>query len=409
MAHWDVDKYERLTARALQLAGQLQGKTSARKLEEMFAPSFLSVKSVPSLQREFRRLRKQAGAVVAVEPILANAENVGLLSLLTDNSTRLRVHISLEVGGSGRITELRYEATELKPDGVCLLEALKELPGQTGLCVWELRPQGPRSLLEHEAERPLSMASVFKLYVLGALLLQKCDWQRVLNLSESTRGFPSGMLQEWPVGTPMTVQTLATLMISISDNTAADTLMRLLGDTALAEAVQAMGHAQPELLTPFLSTLDLVRLKSDESASAEFLAGNREQRRQLLDRLARRPRQSVGLPTEPGPVEVGWWAAPADICRALDWLWRQTRADHPVRQLLSVNPGLPISCGVWPWLGFKGGGDQGVVAASWLAQHRSGAVYAIAAAWNDPEGSVDEGHFFELLESLFWALPEKLS
>ena len=38
---------------------------------------------------------------------------------------------------------------------------------------------------------------------------------------------PSGITQSWPAGSPVTLQTLATLMISISDNTATDTLVTL--------------------------------------------------------------------------------------------------------------------------------------------------------------------------------------
>src|SRR5690606_39753601 len=48
---------------------------------------------------------------------------------------------------------------------------------------------------------------------------------------------PTGILQEWPVGTPMTIQSLATLMISISDNTATDVLLRVAGrDTEIGRA-----------------------------------------------------------------------------------------------------------------------------------------------------------------------------
>lgn len=43
------------------------------------------------------------------------------------------------------------------------------------------------------------------------------------------KSLPGGILQNWPKGAPLTLHTLAGLMISQSDNTAADTLLEILG------------------------------------------------------------------------------------------------------------------------------------------------------------------------------------
>jgi beta-lactamase class A len=54
-------------------------------------------------------------------------------------------------------------------------------------------------------------------------------WADVVALQEQWRALPSGVLQDWPLGTHLTVESLAVLMISISDNTAADALAGLVG------------------------------------------------------------------------------------------------------------------------------------------------------------------------------------
>ena len=53
------------------------------------------------------------------------------------------------------------------------------------------------------------------------------------------------MAQDWPKGAPVTLHTLATLMISISDNTATDQLIAIVGRDAIAEELRASGHAEP--------------------------------------------------------------------------------------------------------------------------------------------------------------------
>src|SRR5205085_7243909 len=79
----------------------------------------------------------------------------------------------------------------------------------------------------------LAVGSAFKLGVLKALKDQidagTRKWSDVVELQASDISLPSGTLQIWPVGSPFTLHTLAGLMISISDNTAADMLLKLVG------------------------------------------------------------------------------------------------------------------------------------------------------------------------------------
>ncbi|WP_373047449.1 serine hydrolase [Vulgatibacter sp.] len=61
-------------------------------------------------------------------------------------------------------------------------------------------------------------------------------WDEVVRLAPEAYSLPSVLLQDWPAGAPVTLQTLATLMISRSDNTATDQLVHLLG----RERIEAM-------------------------------------------------------------------------------------------------------------------------------------------------------------------------
>ena len=62
------------------------------------------------------------------------------------------------------------------------------------------------------------------------------------------------MLQYEPDGTQISVQDAAAKMISISDNTATDMLINLVGRSAVEAALTSAGMANPALDRPFLTT-----------------------------------------------------------------------------------------------------------------------------------------------------------
>ena len=74
-------------------------------------------------------------------------------------------------------------------------------------------------------------------------------WSEVIPLRQAWKSYPSGILQRWPDGTPRTLATDAAEMISISDNTAADALIEIVGANALKPF--AAGN------NPFLKTREM--------------------------------------------------------------------------------------------------------------------------------------------------------
>ena len=102
------------------------------------------------------------------------------------------------------------------------------LPGEVSLAAARLEEAGPADFLTQKAERPLAIGSAFKLFVLAELVRAvkagERRWSDVVPLDRQS--LPSGLLQDWPKGSPITLHSLAALMISRSDNSAADTLLR---------------------------------------------------------------------------------------------------------------------------------------------------------------------------------------
>ena len=113
------------------------------------------------------------------------------------------------------------------------------------------------------AARPL--ASMFKLFVLGALAHQvaagQVSWNQDLTVTAAVKSAGTrGSLQDDPAGTRLPVQQTAAMMISISDNTAADMLIHLVGRAAV-QAQDRQWSAHAALNVPFLTTRELFLMK----------------------------------------------------------------------------------------------------------------------------------------------------
>jgi hypothetical protein len=396
---WDPREFPRLSRRLQELAGQI----CAHPQQEAVRNLFTEARPVGFWVESLRALERQNGRIAWLEPLHVSAENAGTALALTVRKRRVKISLTLELEGRGRIVELSCPSDALHEGFASLHGDFASLPGQAGLCCWELTPQGPREVVSYQPDRPLSVASVYKLYLLGALA-HTSSWGETLRLCDSVRSVPTGVLHHWPTGCRLSVQSLAALMISMSDNTAAELVLQHLGKERAEEAVVRMGHSHPARLRPLLSSLDTLRLKSaPEGGRCEmFLERDEQGRRALLLELAQLPRESLAIPSTPLHPEVGWWASASDICRALAWLSRSPEAV----EILQINPGLAIHRNRWPGVGFKGGGEPGAVAAGWLLQHADQRQYVLGAAWNQPLGGVSEARFFALLESLLGLLPD---
>ena len=300
-----------------------------------------------------------------------------------------------------------------------IIGKLKALHGRTSLAVFRLDGAAPRLLHGLEPDAPMAIGSTFKLYVLGALAQEaaagRVPWERVVRLEDGLKSLPSGVLQSWPAGTPLTVQTLASEMISISDNTAADHLLHLLGRPAVEAVQKTMGHATPERNVPFLATGELFQLKAKghaERASA-YLARDAAGRRAYLDdSLSRMERTEVTGIELHSPVAIDrleWFASTADLCRAMDWLRTRTEGEAnrraaPARAILAINPGVELDRKAWTYVGYKGGGEPGVLNMTWLLGRRDGAWFAVSASWNDEAQTVDTAELAALMQGLIGLL-----
>ncbi|BAZ40180.1 putative beta lactamase-related protein [Calothrix sp. NIES-4101] len=233
----------------------------------------------------------------------------------------------------------------------------------------------------------MAVGSAFKLAVLKALKLEiasgKRSWKDVVELRSQNKSLPSGILQTWADGSYLTLQTLAALMISISDNTATDTLINLVGKQKI-ESISPRNR-------PFLTTRELFVLKGKENRDLlkRYQTGNETQRRATLKELTKKPLPNVSdfEGVNPVALDVEWFFTASELCGLMEEV-----ADLP---LMSINPGVANSQD-WQKVAFKGGSEPGVLNMTTWLQAKNGKNYCVVATWNNSNAPVEQSKFIGL-------------
>jgi beta-lactamase class A len=249
---------------------------------------------------------------------------------------------------------------------------------------------------------------MFKLFVLGALATaiveHRVRWDERVTVTAALKVGGSGTLQDAPDGTRLTVEQAAIKMISISDNTAADVLINLIGRDAVERQVRAW-TADPSLDTPFLTVRELFALKYyDYPSFADRylrLAVNRRAAylASKVDPLPPSAERPTGAPRAIDSIE--WFASAEDLCRAFSGLATLAAEPglSPLGTVLSTNTGgLALSRTQWPRLWFKGGSEPGVLTLGYLARDARGQSFVVIALTEDPSRPVQEALARELAD-----------
>jgi beta-lactamase class A len=248
------------------------------------------------------------------------------------------------------------------------------------------------------------LASVFKLYVLDALgnavAAGTVRWNQPLTVTAQLKSLPSGELQDEPDGTRISVQDKAAKMISISDNTAANMLIHLVGRPAVEAALTSTGMAAPALDRPFLTTREMFILKLNQwpALANRYIAAHEAGRRALLaSNIDQAPlptlaaAQAWATPRDIDSLE--WFASADDICRAYTALAALARRPglSPIGQVLSLNDGgVQLDPAQWKTTWYKGGSEPGVLTAAYLATTRTGQSYVVTVLAENPSQPIND-------------------
>lgn len=302
---------------------------------ERFTPEFLAAIPPAQITALIEDIRADIGPVEAVR-----AE--GGAYVVETATHAMPVEIALDA--EGRIAGLFFRPALER--GLGLAEAAERLAALEGEVSYLVMREG-EVLAEANADAPLAVGSAFKLGILAllaeAVASGEREWEDTATLEARHISLPTGILQTFPPGAPVTLHTAAALMISISDNTATDLLMDVVGREALAD----------KLTIDFaLSTREFFFLKGDAETREAFLAASPEEKLAIVEALADRPLPALGTELAPHDRGVEWYVPARRLCALMEEV-----ADLDV---MAINPGVARSAD-WARVAFKGGSETGVL------------------------------------------------
>ena len=245
-----------------------------------------------------------------------------------------------------------------------------------------------------DGDTPRPLGSMFKLFILGALANaiknHTVRWNQKLTLTDAIKVPGSGVVQDDPAGTVLSVEQTAIDMISVSDNTAADMLLQLVGRSAVEAQVRTWS-AHADLDVPFLSAAEFFVLKWHDfpTLANHYLSLNATQRAAYLttsvDTISDAAISSSTTPRDVNSIE--WFASPQDICHAFSGLSAlETEQDlSPLNTILDTNNGgIALSANTWSRVWFKGGSEPGVLTLGYLARDNAGKTFVVVVMLENP-------------------------
>lgn len=374
--------------------------TEAQPNPSRFSATFLAAVPIDQVATLTAQLRQHYGAPQGVAQ--KTGDRSGYSGTVIIRFERALIHCTLSSDVQGKIAGLHVVNIAPVNDSVAALEGdIAALPGDVAWGVYRLDGDTPPQLLDGaNTTRDMAVGSVFKLTILGALDEQiaagRMHWTDVIRLTHET--VPSSRLIHWPANAPMTLYSLAAMMISESDNRATDVMFHHLGRERVEAFARRHGGLSGPRAFPMLSTLEATVLKNPDLGPARqaWLTGDEAARRAALARY--RDVFTLGNVNmnayAAGPADITtmeWFASPDSIARCYGWFARHASAE--ARAILAINPGIPAaSAGEWQNLGYKGGSEPGVLAFSFLLED-AGNHYVVTMAWNNTAAEVDEPRF----------------
>ena len=246
----------------------------------------------------------------------------------------------------------------------------------------------------------LPIGSNFKFWILATLTQQVADgtltWEQPVELAEEHRSVPGGDLRYALPGTTYTLRYVAERMMQKSDNTATDNLLALAGRENV-EAMMSQFVTNPDPNLPLISTRELAMLKfayPTDKLDAYYAASVEERRQILTDEINTIPYEALADIDQTAPLEIDrveWFASRSDLARVVEWIYQASKAEElmPAREVIALETQLTFDAQIWPYVGFKGGSEMGVLSGTWLMQRHDDRWFIYSIGFMNEAGEID--------------------
>jgi hypothetical protein len=275
---------------------------------------------------------------------------------------------------------------------------LQSLPGNTSFTVHRF---DDNQKVQKNGDVWAPIGSGFKLYILGAMVdqiqQQNLKWEQNYPIKPELKSLPSGEMHNWKDGTLVPLKSFADYMIRISDNTATDHLIDILGRNLVESQLSLMGNDFVMLNKPFLTTAEMFKIKwaAPVDLVQSFLGGNELRRREILSRdiapLALSKVGTNGIDMEhPAFIrEIEWFASTSNLCSAMKYLKEKNSPE--VLEILGQNiPNLiRKENSKWAYAGYKGGSEAGVLSMTYLLQNKNYEWGCFSVTWHNETSNLN--------------------
>jgi len=386
------------------LLAHRQGKVDKAEVEAHFDPSFLAKVPAEQLVGVLAQVAAKATDLTVGE---AKGDDTRLVARTSAGGQKFLTKIAIDATSKKIVGLLFQPDDEMGPKPASYDEAkqmMSALAPRTSLLVAEVTKGACKPVFSIAPGDELAIGSTMKLYVLLGLadkvIAGKAKWEDELAVRDDWKSLPSGVTQDDAAGTKLSLQTLAERMISISDNSATDHLLYYLGRKQVEAAVRAAKHSKPALDTPFASTREFfdLKLESSQDERDAYVKMSEAKRRDHLDKTLAQKMPALDKAndwkTARAVDKIEWFASGNDLCNVMATLWQ--RGQNPkakvLLDVLSKNPGLPIDKAQFPYIGFKGGSEPGVISMTYLLKRADDKLFVVSSSFNAAEdGGLDEG------------------
>jgi hypothetical protein len=284
-----------------------------------------------------------------------------------------------------------------------LLAALDEM-GRLRLLSAEIRDGRCFEISAIRADEPAPIGTIVQLYVLAALgeaVTQDHDWHDALVVRERLKSVPPGVLQERSDGETITLLDAADLMISLSDHTATDHLIDLLGREVVETTMVQFGNSTPELNTPLLTTRELTALKVGVASGlrVQWLPGDETERRSILNQISEITPDDLPVESWVTPVDpdlLNWFATPSDLC---DLAVGLLELADSVPELTPILDPEDDSTGTRDLSWTHYGTEPGLL-AFWFVDGADGHTVVTAGSMVNHDRQIDEEEAYRLLDTI---------
>lgn len=211
----------------------------------LFTPEFRAAVADSQIRQLSAQLATSMGKALGIERLDIVTPAGAHLQIAYERGTMV-ADLAIEETAPFRIRGLLIKGTSSSETSVAaVITTLSALPGATNFAIMRLDDHGPALIAGHAPDTALGIGSTFKLVILAELVRATNAGERTWDDQVTLNGapLPGGAYAASPAGTKVSIRELATKMISVSDNSATDILLALVGrERAEAIMPESAGH-----------------------------------------------------------------------------------------------------------------------------------------------------------------------